>query len=191
MPTSTLMEKKRAKARAEMRTRMKILPWVKKKKVKKECVSNMDKATVMMTVRFIWLFWLPVPPLEEVGVQVDRETAPEKAVIQTVMFDTIKLLQAYMPDPDSDIEWFKRVLKDVKVAQVTEDKEWYPFGCPPMVRHSLDLHWLLQRNLLSNVSSKIWILTPNKLHRQSFYSSSLQCKKDKDNSIWDLNWNHY
>jgi hypothetical protein len=50
------------------------------------------------------------------------------------MFDAIKLLQAYMPDPDTDIEWFKRVLKDVKVAQVTEEKEWYPFGCPPMVR---------------------------------------------------------
>lgn len=77
-----------------------------------------------------------VPPLEDVGIQTiepERQVSPEKTIIQTIMFDTIKVLQAYMPDPDSDLEWFKRVLKDIKVAQVTNEKEWYPFGCPPMV----------------------------------------------------------
>ena len=74
-----------------------------------------------------------MPPLEDVGIQVERPEPPEKKQLQTLIFQTVRQLQAYMPDPDTDIEWFKRVLKDIKVAQITQNQEWYPFGCPPMV----------------------------------------------------------
>eukprot|EP01126_Amoeba_proteus_P060329 TRINITY_DN7968_c0_g1_i14.p1 TRINITY_DN7968_c0_g1~~TRINITY_DN7968_c0_g1_i14.p1 ORF type:complete len:258 (+),score=71.43 TRINITY_DN7968_c0_g1_i14:518-1291(+) len=70
-----------------------------------------------------------LPPLENVD---ESSSNPIEKEIQNLVFATVKSLGAYMPDPDTDIEWFKRVLKDVRAAQITKNYSWYPFGCPPM-----------------------------------------------------------
>lgn len=43
----------------------------------------------------------------------------------------IAALQSYMPDPDNDILWFKRVLKSYRSLE-HDKRHWYPWGTPPL-----------------------------------------------------------
>jgi hypothetical protein len=54
----------------------------------------------------------------------------EQALLSQVC-KVIEDLNCYMVDPDSDVLWFKRVLKSFR--SIDEDKmHWYPWGCPPL-----------------------------------------------------------
>jgi len=74
----------------------------------------------------------------------DEEDIPELAAaevpekereVSNVILKTVELLHAYMPSPNEDVDWFKRVLKGIRAVQrdPTGDKiHWYPFGLPPV-----------------------------------------------------------
>jgi len=42
------------------------------------------------------------------------------------------MFTAYVPDPTTDLDWFKRVLKGMAVATKTDKLAWYPWGIPPI-----------------------------------------------------------
>jgi len=64
----------------------------------------------------------------EKGEKPDEELA--NAIQQTIL-QTIDLLKAYMPSPESDMIWFKRTLKSMSGKSVG-DESWFPWGVPPM-----------------------------------------------------------
>jgi hypothetical protein len=83
-----------------------------------------------------------VPPLlnkeNEVITELDElPLAPEAIELRETIFRVVDKLQAFMPDPNTQMPWFKRCLKHVRTAQQTSDMTWYPWGCPPMVFISL------------------------------------------------------
>jgi hypothetical protein len=79
-----------------------------------------------------------VPPLlnqeNEVITELDDlPLAPEAIELQETIFRVVDKLQAFMPDPETAMPWFKRCLKHIRTAQQTADMTWYPWGSPPMV----------------------------------------------------------
>jgi len=77
----------------------------------------------------------PPLPVQEMDLDLDFEPRAVSAKEQTLMdivFRVADSLGAYMPDPKTDEEFFKRVLKNIRLAQVSEDFSWYPWGAPPM-----------------------------------------------------------
>jgi hypothetical protein len=84
------------------------------------------------------LVYTLVPPLldQENEVITDLEDlplAPETLELRETIFRVVDKLQAFMPDPESAMPWFKRCLKHIRTAQQTADMTWYPWGSPPMV----------------------------------------------------------
>jgi hypothetical protein len=78
-----------------------------------------------------------LPPLlgqdDEIITELDDfELSPEALNLQEVVFRVVEKLQAFMPDPETAMPWFKRCLKHVRTAQQAQDMAWYPWGCPPM-----------------------------------------------------------
>jgi hypothetical protein len=78
-----------------------------------------------------------LPPLlgqdDEIITDLDPvELSPEAQVLREVVFRVVEKLQAFMPDPETAMPWFKRCLKHIRTAQQAQDMAWYPWGCPPM-----------------------------------------------------------
>jgi len=64
-----------------------------------------------------------------------KESDTASAVLKAV-----EALDAYLPSPTDDLDWFKRVLKGIRAVQrdVTGSKaHWYPWGCPPVERYQV------------------------------------------------------
>eukprot|EP01120_Amphizonella_sp_Union-15-10_P002623 TRINITY_DN12933_c0_g1_i1.p1 TRINITY_DN12933_c0_g1~~TRINITY_DN12933_c0_g1_i1.p1 ORF type:complete len:337 (-),score=68.31 TRINITY_DN12933_c0_g1_i1:31-1041(-) len=51
------------------------------------------------------------------------------SVIKSTILQSIDRLQAYMPSPESDMVWFKRMLKSMNGSV---DPSWFPWGIPPL-----------------------------------------------------------
>lgn len=89
-----------------------------------------------------------VPPLlgqdDEIITELDEyELPPEAQQLRDVVFRVIEKLQAFMPDPETAMPWFKRTLKHIRTAQQSQDMSWYPWGSPPMVsRHHINTRFV-------------------------------------------------
>jgi hypothetical protein len=64
------------------------------------------------------------------------EVPKKEADTAAVVLKAVEALNAYLPSPADDIDWFKRVLKGIRSVQrdpTAAKVHWYPWGCPPVV----------------------------------------------------------